>query len=118
MKYKSFESFIGAFLNDCGFVPDGKRRWRKNGLESTMFIDLQRISFRPGFYINYGIAFCRLAKAERPVIDECIVDTDNPGLSREEKIRMLQLLDNTKELVAFVVSRLNAPVGICSLLAV
>jgi hypothetical protein len=65
-----------------------------------MFVGIKRISFRPGFYINFGIAFSTLAKGTSPTMDECVVDTDNPGLERGEKIRMLELLDDTKVLVA------------------
>jgi hypothetical protein len=100
MKTKSFGSFIGEILAHRGFRPDGKLRWRRDGPESTLFINLQRISFAPGFYINYEIAFNALAKGDSPAVDECIVGGRNPGLSENEKGKMLRLLDNSKELVA------------------
>ena len=82
-------------MAERGFLPDDGRRlcWRKDGDEATAFVSLQRQSFSKGWYVNYNLAFNRLAAGHRPMLSETIATGRNPACFREGKIRMHELLD-------------------------
>ena len=97
MKAPSFTKLFDELMRERGFSPDAQKRlcWRKDGPEATAFVSLQKQSFSKGYYVNYNIAFHRLASSGKPEIDESIVDGRNPAcFNTRQYVQMQEYLDN------------------------